>query len=97
MAIMQAPMAYTSAPTALDQTLSVQVKVSAPTKALPRPAASSAPGNSSGGPVTFNIRITIDQNMNKIATALARPDMKLIIRATWLESAAKVAKKAPII
>ncbi len=95
--MMQAAIAYTSASTALNQKLSENVKASDPINALPKIPILAGLLRSFTGPVTLSNNKTIDQNMNRIVNALESPDMKLTINATWLESAAKVAKKAPVI
>ena len=92
---MQAAAAYTSASTAENQKLSVKVKASAPTAELPimvQPLVVSMFSWSSRSSLNKRVK---DQNKKSMVKALAKTDIKLMVKATFSASKAKIEKNAP--
>src|SRR5690554_3924894 len=90
-------MAYTSASTALNQKLSVNANAKAPTAALPIIAIEWVFSISWCLETKLLIKMVSDQNIKRMANALAKTDIRLMVSAIYEASNAKMEKKAPII
>ena len=88
-------MAYTSASTALNQKLSVKANERDPMNALPKIATWLFASNSFCLETMFESRMVSDQNIKRMVKALAKTDIRLMVRAILVAPMAKMEKNAP--